>query len=57
MKSERIMFVEEKLVECRRNTGVIEKDGGMEDETTKVVRDQVHKRLFECHVGALRFLG
>lgn len=51
------MFVEEKLVECRRNTGVIEKDGGMEDETTKVVRDQVHKRLFECHVGALRFLG
>lgn len=50
------MFVEEKLVECRRNTGVV-RDKGMEDETTKIIRDQVHKGLFECHVGALRFLG
>lgn len=40
------MFVEEKLVERRRNTRVIEKDGSMEDETTKVVRDQVHEGLF-----------
>lgn len=37
MKSKRIMFVEEKLAECRRNTGVTERHGGTEDETTKVV--------------------